>query len=188
MTKADSAKVLMNYARAAEVLQAGGMVVLRTDTVYGVLAQAGNQAAVEKVYRIKGRDEHKSPIVLISSYEQMFDQLDLAHRSLVLEHWPGPVSIIVPSTESPVWIRRDNDSVAYRMPADDRLRLLIESTGPLIAPSANRQGLPVATTIAQARQYFGNSIDLYIDGGEVVDISPSQLLRLGIDGSVDRLR
>ena len=171
-----------------EILNAGGVGVLRTDTLYGVVARADNEAAVRRVYSLKGRDDDKSPIVLISSIDQLFDDLDEPHAQYVQSVWPGPVSVIVPSHQAPSWIKRGNDSVAYRMPASDELRAMLTQTGPLIAPSANPQGMQPAMNIREAKYYFGDNIDFYIDQGSVQNPEPSQLMRLESDGGVTRLR
>lgn len=174
--------------RVAAVLEAGGIVVARTDTLYGILARADDEAAVERVYAVKDRDDKKSPIVLVASIEQLFDPVTAQLHEVCRQKWPGPVSIIVPSMHAPVWLRRENNSVAYRIPDDDALRELLEHTGPLIAPSANPEGEPPAMTIDEAMAYFGEAIDVYIDGGRVADAHPSQLLRVDEHGTVERLR
>jgi len=169
------------------LLSGGGVGILRTDTLYGIVARANDERAVEQVYHLKDRDSTKSPIVLISSLEQLFDQPDEATAKLIDDVWPGKVSIIIPSSHAPSWITRGNGSVAYRLPADDSLRQLLAQTGPLIAPSANPEGEAPAMTVDAAITYFGDDIDFYVDEGEVVDAAPSQLLRL-IDGTLERLR
>jgi len=171
-----------------ELLRAGGVGVLRTDTLYGVVARADDEAAVARVYRLKGRDEAKSPIVLIGALDQLFDEPDEACAELFVDGWPARTSIIMPSRAAPVWIRRENDSVAYRLPADDELRRLLRQTGALIAPSANPEGLPPAMNIVQAQAYFGDEVDFYVDGGQVGEAAPSRLLRVAPGGEVERLR
>lgn len=169
-------------------LQHGGVAVLRTDTLYGIVARADDETAVERIYDLKGRDDNKSPIVLIASLDQLYDEPETSSEQYLSTVWPGKVSVILPSKEAPRWIRRSNESVAYRMPADTKLRMLIEATGPLIAPSANPQGKGPAMTIEQAIEYFGDGVDCYIDGGEVFDSTPSKLVRIGENGEVERLR
>ncbi|PID31512.1 threonylcarbamoyl-AMP synthase [Candidatus Saccharibacteria bacterium] len=174
--------------RVAEVLRAGGVVVACTDTIYGVLARADDERAVERVYAIKGRSGHKSSIVLITSYDQLYDAPTSDVRRLMTQYWPGKVSIVVPSMHAPEWLRRSNASVAYRMPAVDGLRQLIAKTGPLIAPSANPEGETPAPTVEKAVEFFGDAVDLYVDGGRVEDDTPSQLLRIDEQGNVEQLR
>lgn len=178
----------VNDPAVARILLAGGIGVLRTDTLYGLIARADDEAAVRRVYERKGRDDDKSPIVLIDSVDRLYDEIDDAHQAYVADVWPGAVSVIIPSRNAPSWIRRGNDSVAYRMPAIDALRQLVATTGPLIAPSANPQGMQPAMNVREARYYFGNTIDFYVDGGSVKDRRPSQLVRLDANGIVTRLR
>lgn len=172
----------------AHALLSGGVVVMRSDTLYGIFARADDEQAVQRVYELKDRNKQKSPIVLISSTAQLYDEPPEATRHLCEQHWPGPVSIIVPSISSPWWIERGNKSVAYRLPNYDELRTLVDRTGPLAAPSANPEGEEPARTIQQAIDYFGDAVDVYVDGGEVGDVAASQLLRIDEQGNVERLR
>jgi len=174
--------------KVVDILLKGGIGILRTDTIYGVVCCADNKTAVNRLFAAKGRDDGKSPIVLIAGQDQMFDMPSPQEQIELDKVWPGKVSIIINSVKAPSWITRGNGSVAYRLPADDNLRKLLEKTGPLIAPSANPQGVIPATTIDEAKDYFGETVDFYIDEGEVNDNTPSQLLRLDPDGIVERLR
>lgn len=178
----------INHPEIVNLLKAGAIGVLRTDTLYGVVASAANEAAVQRVYELKERSEHKSPIVLISNKSQVFDEVPAEVDALLVDVWPGPVSVIIPSSKAPLWVRRGNDSVAYRLPNSDELQQLVNQTGPLIAPSANPEGEQPAMSIDEAKNYFGDDVDFYVDGGEVTNASPSQLLLVGNDGGVTRLR
>lgn len=169
-------------------LVAGKVGVLRTDTLYGLICRADNQTAVERIYQVKGRDSDKSPIVLIATQQQLFDGLTPVMEQFLETVWPGKISVIIPSACAPHWIERCNTGVAYRLPDNAWLRSLLAWTGPLIAPSANPEGQPPAQTIQQAIDYFGDSIDFYVDSGEVTDESPSQLLRMNVGGEIERLR
>lgn len=179
---------LIDLNTAAERLRAGHIGVLRTDTLYGVVAPAYDAVAVERVYQAKGRTPSKSPIVLIAAIDQLIDEYDETTLAHIGELWPGKNSVILPSAHGPEWLTRGNASIAYRLPADDRLRALLEKTGPLIAPSANPEGEPPAKTIQEAYDYFGDVVDFYVDGGEVADDTPSKLWRLQPSGELERLR
>lgn len=178
----------VNDPEVARILQAGGIGVIRTDTLYGLIARADDESAVRRIYMLKGRDDHKSPIVLIDTPEQIYDTLSTQHQAYIDSVWPGPVSVIVPSIKAPSWIRRGNDSVAYRMPALEELRKLVQATGPVIAPSANPQGMQPAMNVREASYYFGDNVDFYVDGGTVENPQPSRLVRLDDNGEVTRLR
>lgn len=171
-----------------QTLLSGGTAIIRTDTLYGVVVSARNHESVERVYELKGRTDSKSPIVLIASPEQMFDTYAADTMTQLDRLWPGPRSIILPSLLAPKWITRGNASVAYRIPDNADLRRLLTVVGPLIAPSANPEGMTPALTIQEAKHYFGDRVDIYVDGGTVTDTTPSQLLRLADNGELERLR
>jgi len=168
-------------------LSRGDIAVMRTDTIYGVVGRADLETTVERVYQTKGRTPTKSPIILIAHPSQMFDTYDPSVLAEISTYWPGPNSIILPSNNGPAWITRGNNSIAYRIPAVPELRNLLEQTGPLIAPSANPEGLPPANTIEEARAYFGTSVDHYEDGGVVKQTAPSSLYRYE-NGAFEKLR
>lgn len=172
----------------ASMLLAGNIGVIRTDTLYGIVCIAHNLESVERVFARKGRDEHKSPIVLIGNQRQLFDVATPLERKFLSTVWPGKVSVILDSISAPSWIERGNGTVAYRLPADRVLQRLITITGPLIAPSANPQGERPARTIQEAVDYFGEQVDFYVDGGEVTNNTPSQLLRFYENGHSKKLR
>lgn len=162
---------------------------MRTDTLYGIVGRADTQETVERIYQTKGRNPSKSPIVLIGDISQMFDTYDAETILQLKSLWPGPNSIILPSTAAPAWIRRDNDSVAYRLPNNLHLRSLLLNTGPLIAPSANPEGAPPAATIDQAHNYFDEQVDHYEDGGPATSPRPSRIFQYNIEASsLTRLR
>lgn len=171
-----------------DMLSRGAVGILRTDTIYGIVGRADNEQAVERIYDLKNRDGDKSPIVLVSSLDDLFDEPTDEEQKLLDEVWPGKVSVIIPTAHAPAWLERGNGSVAYRLPAHEELRQLVAQTGPLIAPSANLQGEKPAESVDEAMRYFGEQVDFYVDGGRVEDLTPSQLLRLIEDGEVERLR
>lgn len=172
----------------AKSLKSGGVAVLRTDTLYGIVASALDKEAVERVYGIKRRTPTKSPIILIDSVDQLFDTYDDQTLAVLHAYWPGPNSIILPSSNAPQWITRGNGSVAYRIPDHPKLRSLLRSVGPIIAPSANPEGALPATTIEVAHEYFRDHIDIYVDEGEVIENAPSSLYLFDREGRLTQLR
>lgn len=168
-------------------LRRGGTVVLRTDTIYGIVARADDEDAVARLYQIRSRTPTKKAILLIASTEQMYDTYDTELYQRLLEFWPGPNSIELPSKLAPAWLTRNTGCLSYRMPAHDDLRTLVAKIGPLIAPSANPEGKTPARSIDEAIEYFGDMVDVYVDGGVVGDVEPSRLYRLTPDGA-ERLR
>lgn len=160
-------------------LQQGGIAVVRTDTLYGIIALASNEEAVANIYAAKQRDPSKQCIVLLSDAT-----MNTAYADIIAQHSNNekPTSVIVPVSDEPAWIVRDGDSVAYRVVRDDLLKEVIAVTGPVIAPSANPEGLPPAMTIDEAKAYFTDFVDLYIDGGTVpADIHASRIVRINPD-------
>lgn len=170
------------------LIKEGGVGVIRTDTLYGIVARADDEAAVERMYEIKGRTLTKPPIVLVASISQLLDEYDDDTISQLNGLWPAKTSIILPAIKAPAWLTRGSGSLAYRIPDDKQLRQLLAKTGPLIAPSANPEGKHPAMTIDEAKGYFGDEIDFYVDGDTVLDDTPSKLYRLQADGNMERLR
>ncbi len=166
------------------VLMKGGIAVIRTDTLYGIVARANDEQAVGRVYTAKSRNPKKSCIVLLADEQQAYGTLST--KSITMH---GPTSILVNSPLAPEWLRRESDEIAYRLPDLPWLSEVIREVGPIIAPSANPEGMPPATTIDEAIDYFGKAVDLYVDNGEVpTSTSPSRLIRQHADGTLDILR
>lgn len=156
-------------------INAGGVVVVPTDTLYGLVARASDRQAVERVYRLRGRAPQKPCIVLVADRWQITDTSlwTPAHKKLAATHWPGPLSLVAPTQKTDEYLHRGTHTLAYRMPAHNDLRKLLASTGPLIAPSANPESKKPATTIAEAYEYFGDLVDGYVDGGTLAGDAPS---------------
>lgn len=139
--------------------------------MYGILTRAFDKKAVDKVYKIKGRDSHKPCIILITSFsdlEKFSLKISDNQKKFLKNIWPGKVSVVFPYTKNKLkYLHRGTKTMAFRMigPKNRNLFQLIKSIGPLIAPSANPQGKKPAVTILEAKKYFENNVDLYIDGG-----------------------
>lgn len=171
-----------NWRKAEIVLKEGKVVVLPTDTLYGIVGKAKSKKTVEKIYKIKERNENKPFIVLINSYKQleMFGVKTTKEQAKILKKfWPGKVSIILPC-EFKKWqyIHRGTKSIAFRMIGFKNKNLfnLINKVGSLVAPSANPEGLSPAKNITEAREYFGDEVDLYISSG-VKKSKPSTIIK-----------
>ena len=176
---------------ATPTLRTSGVAVLRTDTIYGIVACADDEIACQRVYAAKGRDATKPSIVLIANDAQIWDSVSRQAFVRAAETISGeePTSIVVPSGENtPAWIPHENGTIAFRIPNKPDLCRLMLATGPLIAPSANPTDSEPASTVEQAEAYFGEAVDLYVDGGEVKDANPSHIVRVNEDGTVERIR
>lgn len=174
--------------KLVEMLQEGSVGVLLTDTLYGIVARADNEQAVERVFTVKGRSPNKPPIVLISDVSQMYDPLPKDVDETVNGLWPGKNSIIVPQPSAPQWLVRGSQGVSYRIPDNARLQQLLAQTGPLIAPSANPEGQTPARSIGEAEGYFGEAVDFYVDGGVAMNDQPSSIYILTADGGMEQIR
>jgi len=165
----------------------GAVGVLPTDTVYGLACSAANENAVTRLYSLKNR-EQKPGTIIAASIEQLVD-LGIKARYLkaVEQFWPNPISIIIPTGLDLGYLHQGKMSLAIRIPSDKPLVDLLERTGPLLTSSANHPGEPEATTIEEAKAYFGESIDFYVDGGDLSGRKPSTVIRI-IDDAVEVLR
>ena len=187
---------------AAAALRRGQLVVLPTDTVYGVAADAFNPAAVNLLLAAKGRGRDMPVPVLVASesmVDAVVDRMPDAGRALTAAFWPGALTLVVRHTPHLAWdLGESRGTVAVRMPDHPLAVELIEQTGPLAVSSANRSGNPAATTALDAQLQLGAAVRVYLDGGptpevaqpstivDVTDETP-RLLRIGAL-SVDDLR
>jgi L-threonylcarbamoyladenylate synthase len=171
-------------------LRNGGVAVIPTDTLYGIVAPALNKQAVEKVYALRKRSPQKPCIILIpdiKSLELFGIKLTSDQKIFLQNHWPNPLSIILPTPlKKFTYLHRDTNALAFRMPKQKALRDFLKKTGPLIAPSANVEGAPPAQTITEAKNYFGNNV-LYKAGGRK-NAPASTLVALSKEGVVKIIR
>lgn len=168
-------------SRAAKIVSEGGVIAYRTDTFYGLGVDPFNAAAVAKIRELKGREENK-PILLLLSDASVADRF-IADRSKAFEDtakkfWPGPLTIVgVAVANLPPEITAGTGTVGVRVPADDDVRELVRVCGgALTATSANPAGEQPARSAKEVLDYFGDGIDLIIDGGEVSVTEPSTVL------------
>jgi len=186
---ADPAQLLQGLAEAEAALRRGELVVMPTDTVYGVAAEAFDPVAVEGLLKAKGRGRDMPPPVLVGTVRAaMALVMDLADtgKDLIDEFWPGGLTIVCRSSPTLVWdLGETKGTVAVRMPLHPVALDLLKRTGPLAVSSANVSGRPAATTADEAMAQLGDSIAVYLDGGPCADDVPSTIVDL--TGSVPRL-
>jgi tRNA threonylcarbamoyl adenosine modification protein (Sua5/YciO/YrdC/YwlC family) len=153
----------------AGVLAGGGVVLLPTDTIYGLHAVAADAAAIEKLVRIKGRDADKPFVVLAASLAQieaLRPDIDDSVKRVLQELWPGPLTAIV-AIDEPLAASRGARTIAVRVPDLDWLRDLVARTGPLASTSVNRSGeLPISSP-QELSSDLQNSIDAIYDAGRL---------------------
>ena len=190
---ADPTEREAGIANAALAVQRGKLVVLPTDTVYGVGADAFSPAAVKRLLEAKGRGRDMPPPVLVSAPTTL-DALAVGipsyARALVEELWPGPLTVVCRQQPSLQWDLGDaRGTVAVRMPDHEVALELLARTGPLAVSSANKSGMPAATDADAAEDMLGDSVEVLLDGGTspggeastIVDVTGEvgRVLRLG---------
>ncbi|MEL5991490.1 L-threonylcarbamoyladenylate synthase [Microbacterium phosphatis] len=165
----DQAQVLTGMRQARQAIARGQLVVLPTDTVYGVAADAFSATAVQRLLDAKGRGRQQPPPVLVSGVDALralVEEVPEPVESLVERFWPGGLTIVLPAQPSLTWdLGETRGTVAVRMP-DHRIALeLLRETGPLAVSSANLTGRPAAVVGDDARAMLGDSVAVYLDDG-----------------------
>ncbi|MCW2714360.1 MAG: translation factor [Frankiales bacterium] len=177
-------------AAAVSCLRRGALAVFATDTVYGVAADAFSPAAVARLLAAKGRGRDMPVPVLVGSsisISGLADHVTDDARTLVEAFWPGPLTLIVRAAPSLAWdLGETRGTVAIRMPAHPVALAVLAETGPLAVSSANRSGMPAATTSSDALRQLGEDVAVYLDSGSVESGVPSTILDL--TGELPRLR
>ncbi|HKO42626.1 MAG TPA: L-threonylcarbamoyladenylate synthase [Pyrinomonadaceae bacterium] len=171
---------LASYEEAARLVRSGGVIAFRTDTFYGLGADPLNAAAVRKIKELKGREENKPILLLISDIDQIdrFIEEPDSYRKIAVQHWPGALTLIGKARpELPTDITAGTNTIGLRLPDDDEVRALVRLCGgALTATSANPAGKPPAQTAAEVKAYFPTGIDLIIDGGPALITEPSTVV------------
>jgi L-threonylcarbamoyladenylate synthase len=186
---------------AVAAARAGELIVLPTDTVYGIGADAFIPAAVTTMLAAKGRGRNMPPPVLVGTARAaaaLVDDLGAFGQALIDEFWPGGLTLVFRASPTLLWDLGDTKgTVALRMPLHSVALEVLKRTGPLAVSSANRTGQPAAATADEAQQQLGEAVSVYLDDGPSSGTVPSTildltgavptLLRAGAI-SVDRLR
>lgn len=162
---------LLTGMRSARVaIGRGELVVIPTDTVYGVAADAFSPAAVQRLLDAKGRDRTAPPPVLvpgIPTLDALAEFVPDEVRALVARFWPGGLTVVLRARPTLDWdLGETRGTVAVRMPSDRIALELLAETGPLAVSSANRTGEPAAMTAAAAQEQLGESVAVYLEAGE----------------------
>jgi L-threonylcarbamoyladenylate synthase len=183
--------LIWENSKLVQTLMGGGVVVMPTDTIYGIVGKAENKETVERIYKVRLRAPEKPCIILIGDLSEIkkFDiEITNEQENEILNIGDRPTSFILDcNKEEFSYLHRGTNTLAFRIPKQNDLKLLLRSTGPLVAPSANLEGQMPSKNIQQAKEYFGDKVDLYVDGGEVI-ATASKIIRLLRDGSVEVIR
>jgi L-threonylcarbamoyladenylate synthase len=197
----DAAQRATGIVQAATSLRKGDLVVMPTDTVYGLAADAFSPPAVAGLLVAKDRGRQMPPPVLVGTVRAataLVEGLSESGRDLIEEFWPGGLTLVLRANRNLIWDLGDTKgTVAVRMPLHEIALELLKEVGPLAVSSANLSGTPAATTAAAAQEQLGDAVAVYLDGGPcpgdvsstIVDLTGPvpRLLRAGAI-SVERLR
>lgn len=159
-----------NLAAAVQALMRGHVIVFPTETLYGLGADALNEAAVEKVYQLKGRDPLNPIPVLVADQEMLHALVAVipsTARKLMDRYWPGPLTLVLPGRKNiPKLLFNPAGRVGVRISSQPIAMLLINRLGrPLTATSANPSGKEPARTVEEAKSYFAGEVEVFVDGG-----------------------
>ena len=155
--------------RSIEILNAGGLIVFPTDTIYGLAAKFDNLSAIQRIYTVKDRDQTKALAVLvgnISQVEEVSDEIPPCAKRLMEKFWPGALTIVLQKSNKIATPLSLDNSIGVRIPNDRFVRLLSENVGPLATTSANISGLPSTTNVSEVLAQLKELVDLVVDGGE----------------------
>ncbi|WP_051392803.1 L-threonylcarbamoyladenylate synthase [Glycomyces arizonensis] len=165
---------------AARAVSGGKLVVIPTDTVYGIGCDAFSHAAVRALLEAKGRGRDMAPPVLIGSkraLDGIASDVSKSAKELIEAFWPGPLTVVVPYTPTLTWDLGDTDgTVAVRMPLHPLALELLKETGPMAVSSANKTGHPPAETAADAKGQLGADVSVYLEAGPSEDNLPSTIV------------
>jgi len=174
---------------AVTAARAGELIVLPTDTVYGIGADAFIPAAVTTMLAAKGRGRNMPPPVLVGTARAaaaLVDDLGAFGQDLIDEFWPGALTLVFRASPTLLWDLGDTKgTVALRMPLHSVALDVLKQTGPLAVSSANRHGQPSAVSADEAEQQLGEAVSIYLDGGPCADNVPSTILDL--TGSIPKV-
>jgi L-threonylcarbamoyladenylate synthase len=168
---------------AAHFLARGCVIGIPTDTLYGLAADPFNLAAVDEIYRVKGRPETRALPILVNSLEQAMLLARETPRNFVRlaeEFWPGALTLVVEAaTRLPLKVTANTGRIAVRWPGSEVVRRLIaEFDGPITGTSANISGFPACSNAEQVMKQLGDRLPLVLDGGETGAALPSTIVEL----------
>ena len=189
--------LLEGMRKAKLALGKGDLVVVPTDTVYGLAADAFSAEAVQALLDAKGRGRQSPPPVLIPNVDSLYALADIVPEialKLAEKYWPGPLTLILRAQPSLQWdLGETKGTVALRVPNHKITLALLAESGPLAVSSANLTGEPAATTAKQAADYLGDKVAVYLDAGDaelgvastILDLT-GEKVRIVREGAVNR--
>jgi len=181
-----------DFSPAIEALRRGEVIVFPTETLYGLGADALNQAALDTVFNLKGREAHHPLSVLVANQEMLrtvVAEIAPAAEQLMDRYWPGPLTLILPARkDTPKQLCNTAGGVGVRISSQPIATLLVKTLGrPVTATSANPSGKEPARTVQEAENYFTDQIAVYVDGGTLTSKSGSTVLEV-MEGRIRLIR
>ncbi|MBN2406547.1 MAG: threonylcarbamoyl-AMP synthase [Elusimicrobia bacterium] len=154
----------------SRVLKEGGVVLLPTDTVYGIFTCYRNEKGIDRIYRMKKRDSRKPLVILVHDLDAVWDLADRDEKTELLcrEYWPGATTLVMNA--------RNGESIGLRMPDEETLLEIIRETGPLCATSANLSGQSAPASLEDVSPYIREACDLEADFGNTPSGVPSKVI------------
>lgn len=177
-----------DFTELVDALLNGGVVVMPTDTVYGLVCSALNLSAVKRMYEIKQRSGKPGTIIAGSLQQLLNMRFNNTEINTASQFWPGTVSVILRASDNLDYLHMGKESLAVRIPDIEWLRALLIQAGPLATTSANLPGEPTVTSAEQARNIFDDKVELYIDGGKITNGKPSKIVRILPSGETETIR
>jgi L-threonylcarbamoyladenylate synthase len=176
------------YDEIVAFLRRGGIIAFPTDTAYGLGVDPFDEAAVDRLFNVKGRSEAK-PILLLVDSAAMAESVSRANRyfaGVVEKFWPGPLTVVVPArSELPMKVTAGTNTIGLRWPVAAFANTLVHRYGrPITATSANRSGEPATITADEVRSQLGDNLDALVDGGPLPARGGSTVLDLTSDPPV----
>jgi L-threonylcarbamoyladenylate synthase len=170
------------------LLRSGAIGVIPTDTVYGLAASIYHAEAVRRMYALKARE--RKPGTTIAASVAQLSGLGIAPELLskAARLWPNALSVIMISGSEFAYIHQGVGDSPFRVVGDPALRAVLELTGPLVTTSANDPGMPPASDVQEAKAYFGDTVDFYVDGPALLDRPPSTIVRFSDTGQLELIR
>lgn len=166
-----------------DILARGGVAAVPTETFYALAADPASEKGVSRVFEIKGRDDGKPLLVLVSSREDLA-RLGVEAAPRLLERffgiWPAPLTVVLP-LRTPIAASRGSRTLAVRVPAGGTIRRLLDRVGPLTGTSANRSGQPPISDPDELARRLGGDLDFLVDGGATPGGAPSTIVDATLD-------
>ncbi len=173
--------------KLAALLRGGAIGILPTDTVYGLVSIIAPEP-IKRLYAAKPRQSHAGTVIASSVDDLIALGLDGTALRHVSPLWPAPLSVVVAAQHVPEFLREERGSLAVRIPENKALRSLLQKTGPLMTTSANKHGEKTTATISAAQHIFSDSVDFYVDGGDLSNRPPSTIITVDARGAITVLR